>query len=262
MRIYFFRFIHYVQHLIVSKTSFSIHSPFVWSFYNEVLRSRISVANQILIEQKREKYLADTSEVRHFDVGASSDTPTVKHLRIADIAKTSLKSKKEVKFLYRLANYYHCKNIIELGTSLGISSMYLASASTTSTVYSLDASTQIQHLARQAARQIKISNIQFIEGNFDAELPALLDSITTFDFAFVDGNHTYDATIRYFQLFKKYASNISFIVFDDIYWSKQMKQAWKEIKSDAAVTISIDLYSMGLVFFRKENTKQHFSFRI
>ena len=251
-----------ICHCAVSQTAFNIHSPFVWDFYNQLLRKRFVVTKQALIERQREAYLLDKAEITHFDKGAGASTSNQKPLRISSIAKTSLKSPKQATFLYKLANYYHCRNIIELGTSLGISSMYLALASTTSSVYSLEASPEILQKAKSAAAKCNISNIQFIEGNFDQTLAPLLQNISTFDMAFIDGNHTYEATLRYFHLMKKHVNNQSMIIFDDIYWSKGMLQAWNEIVKDEEISLSFDLYFMGILFFRKENKKQHFSFRI
>jgi predicted O-methyltransferase YrrM len=90
----------------------------------------------------------------------------------------------------------------------------------------------------------------------------VLEKIKTLDMLFIDGNHSYDATMRYFEMCKPYLHNQSLIVFDDIYWSKGMTQAWKEIKADPIVTVSIDLFFIGLVFFRKEQVKENFKLRI
>ncbi|MBK9358768.1 MAG: class I SAM-dependent methyltransferase [Bacteroidales bacterium] len=92
-------------------------------------------------------------------------------------------------------------------------------------------------------------------------LPGLLRQTAIIDYAFIDGNHTKEATLRYFGQLVKHAGNNSVYIFHDIHWSAEMEQAWNEIKNHEKVIITIDLFHMGLVFFRKELSRQHFIIR-
>ncbi len=259
LNVFFFRLRQFVRHQFSVKTAYDIHSPFVWKFYHEILRSKETPENQNSIEDQRKLLLRDPRVISFLDKGAASNS--IKNLKVKDIAATSLKKRKECELLYRLIKQQGFVNILELGTSLGITSLYLASTSQNAQLHTIDASKAVLEKAKNAALCCELNNIHFTEGNFDEVLLPLLESIPSPDFVFIDGNHTYKATIQYFNWLLKYISPHSILVFDDIYWSKGMKKAWDEIRSNPEVSLSIDLYSMGMVFFRKEIRKQHFSFR-
>ncbi|MEO5783563.1 MAG: class I SAM-dependent methyltransferase, partial [Ginsengibacter sp.] len=164
--------------------------------------------------------------------------------------------------LFRIVQYYKPHNIVELGTSLGITTAYIASANKTSEVFTLEGAKNIAAIAQQNFEKIGVQNIKQIQGNFDDTLPHLLSQIQKIDLAYVDGNHRKKPTLNYFnQLFEK--SNDQFIlIFDDIHWSEEMEEAWKEIQQHNDVTLTIDLFFIGLVFFKKDfKAKQHFIIR-
>ena len=107
-----------------------------------------------------------------------------------------------------------------------------------------------------------MKNIQLVEGNFDHTLDQVLKSTTPFDFVFIDGNHRLEPTVRYFnQILPNLHAN-SIVVLDDIHWSKEMEQAWETIQQHPAVSLTIDLFFIGIVFFRAEQKeKEHFTIR-
>ena len=96
-------------------------------------------------------------------------------------------------------------------------------------------------------------NIELQQGNFNEILSPFIASTAPLDFVFVDGNHKYEPTIQYFNTLLPKLHEQSILVFDDIHWSKEMEQAWLEIQGHPSVTLTIDLFFIGLVFFRKEN---------
>jgi predicted O-methyltransferase YrrM len=101
-----------------------------------------------------------------------------------------------------------------------------------------------------------------LEGNFAKTLPLLNSKITNIDLVFVDGNHRKNATLEYFDFFLSKRTNNSIFIFDDIHWSVEMEEAWKLIQQHDSVTMTIDLFFIGLVLFRKDfKVKQHFSIR-
>jgi predicted O-methyltransferase YrrM len=152
--------------------------------------------------------------------------------------------------------------MVELGTSAGISAMYQAAGNTNGKLYTLEGCPQTSSLARKNFLQNDISNIECITGNFDDTLEKLLDKIKSADYFFIDGNHTYEATIRYFNLLKNHCKSNSLIIFDDINWSQGMLNAWEEIKLDSKVTITLDFHFLGLAFFNPDFSKQNFKLRL
>lgn len=181
---------------------------------------------------------------------------------VKNIAGSSLKSKKFAQLLYRMVAHFKPSVIVELGTSLGITTSYLASGNTTAQVYTLEGSQEISEIAVNTFSHLKIGNIILKTGAFEQTLPEVLSEISQVDFAFVDGNHRRAPTLAYLDSLLTVCNEYSVIVFDDIHWSSEMEEAWVEIISNDAVTLSIDLFFVGVVFFRKDfKAKQHFSIR-
>ena len=150
---------------------------------------------------------------------------------------------------------------LELGTSLGISSAYIAKANATSSFTTIVGCSEIAAIAKENFASLNIKNVQQIIGNFDDELPKYLNRTEKLDFVFFDGNHRKEPTLNYFKQCLAKANDNSVFVFDDIYWSSEMKEAWTEIKKHERVTVTIDLFFLGIVFFRKEQARQDFILR-
>ncbi len=196
------------------------------------------------------------------DFGAGSSVMKSSSRAVKNIAGSSLKSKKFAQLLYRMVAHFKPSVIVELGTSLGITTSYLASGNTTAQVYTLEGSQEISEIAVNTFSHLKIGNIILKTGAFEQTLPEVLSEISQVDFAFVDGNHRRAPTLAYLDSLLTVCNEYSVIVFDDIHWSSEMEEAWVEIISNDAVTLSIDLFFVGVVFFRKDfKAKQHFSIR-
>ncbi|MBK8808790.1 MAG: class I SAM-dependent methyltransferase [Bacteroidales bacterium] len=180
---------------------------------------------------------------------------------MSDIAKTSLTPKKYCQLLSNLVSYYQCSNILELGTSLGITTAYLASAREHVNVSTIEACPQISKIALETFAKLNIDNVTLHNKPFDEVLPELYKKKSIFDFIFIDGNHTKEATIRYFNQCLKLSHKESIIVLDDIYLTQEMNQAWTEIVANENVAISIDIYKFGIVFLKQGIVKQHFTIR-
>jgi predicted O-methyltransferase YrrM len=163
---------------------------------------------------------------------------------------------------FRIAKYYDAKTIVELGTSFGISTSYLASANSDSQVFTFEGAKNIAKIAAESFESLQLKNIELIEGDFKKTLPLIENRIEKVDLLFVDGNHRKDPTLEYFNFFLSKARNNSIFIFDDIHWSKEMEGAWKQIQAHNSVTLSIDLFFIGLAFFSTDfKVKQHFTIR-
>ncbi|MEO7531352.1 MAG: class I SAM-dependent methyltransferase [Sediminibacterium sp.] len=239
-----------------------MHSPFVFSFITKVLNDDRSFYAYETIEKLRADLLVDEQQLTLQDFGAGSRVKKENIRSVKDIARTSLKPKKFGQLLFRIVDQYAPATILELGSSLGITTAYLASAKAASAVTTMEGANAVAEVAKNNFSRLGLTNIELIEGNFDQTLPATIQKMHTVDMAFVDGNHRYEPTVRYFRELLPAMHEYSILIFDDIHWSKEMEQAWDEIRKDAAVTLSIDLFFIGLVFFRKEQkVKQHFVIR-
>jgi predicted O-methyltransferase YrrM len=250
----------YLQYKLSAKDEHAIHSPFVFTLYTEVIATKNSYYAFDALNKLREQLLHNQQSIEVLDLGAGSKRMSNKR-NIADIARYSLVTKKHGELLFRLINYFKPETILELGTSLGLSSLYMAHAASKAQILSIEGCPNIHAFAKQLLANSGVKNIEVINSSFDQAFETTLKD-KKFDLVFIDGNHTYEATIKYFHELLKHTNENSLLIFDDIYWTAGMTQAWEEIKTHPAVTLSIDLYKVGLIFFRKENKQQeHFCLR-
>jgi predicted O-methyltransferase YrrM len=239
-----------------------MHSPFVFEFITKILNDRTGYPEYEKVEALRDQLLNDNTILQVEDFGAGSVIDKKSKRSISSIAKNAAKPKKFGQLLFRMVKHYQPKTILELGTSLGITTSYLSLAKPDTRLISMEGSKEIAEVAKGNFQNLELKNIELVEGNFDNALPSVVRGLSSVDFAFIDGNHRKEPTERYFKELLSKTNNGSILVFDDIHWSSEMEAAWEAIKNEAAVTCSIDLFFIGIVFFRKEfKAKQHFVIR-
>ena len=238
------------------------HSPFVFDFIIHVLNDDKHYDIYDKAEAIRLKMLRDTRQISVDDFGAGSTVLSARSRKVSDIARSSLKPKKYAQLIFRIARYYQCRHIIELGTSLGITSCYLAAAGEDVALHTLEGATTIANIARENFKEAGLNNIYLVQGNFEQTLPALINEQGPPDLVFIDGNHRKTPTLAYFEMFRNKAHENTILIFDDIHWSEEMEEAWQEIIACPGVTCSIDLFFIGIVFFRKNfKATQNFTIR-
>ncbi len=239
-----------------------IHSPFVYEFVREVLMDRKHYPAYTSAEDYRVMVKKDRSVLNVNDMGAGSVSGKTNSRRVCDIARTSVKPSRYSRLLYRIATHYGYQRIIELGTSLGVTSSYLAAVPGIEKFITIEGSPEIAEYAEAHFTREGLMNTVLMRGNFDDRLHEALELAGTPDLVFVDGNHRKEPTMRYFRQIIEKIDQYSCIVFDDIHWSKDMEDAWEEIRKDPRVKLSIDLFFVGLVFFRESFLeKQAFTIR-
>lgn len=256
--------LNYLRYYFTADTKYDIHSPFVYKLVTEVFEDTNQYPTYLKIEAIRKQLLQDKNEitVEDFGAGANNSQPNNEVVkRINSIAKLSAKPAKYAQLLFRLAKYLQPQTLIELGTSLGISTLYQAAAMPLSCMITCEGSKNIAAIAQQNFNQLQLKNIEIVTGNFDFTLSEVLQRGKTVDWIFFDGNHRKEPTLRYFHAALSKVNEKTVFIFDDINWSNEMKEAWNEIKKHPAVTITIDLYMMGIVFFNTDFTKQQFTIR-
>lgn len=256
------RVLKYINYRLTSFTEHDLHSPFLYNFYMELINNPNPFGDfeELNTTRKKLRSNAQTIEITDFGVGSKklkSNKRTIKH-----IAKHGIAQQKQAEFLYRLLNKFNSKTVVELGTSIGLTTLYLSKAVPASKIYTIEGCPNLFKFSKELFKQHQSKNITSINGNFNTEFPKLLDKIETLDLLYIDGNHAYEPTMNYFKmaLQKKQASSV--FIFDDIDWSNDMQRAWKDICAHHEVTISLDLFFFGIVFFRTEQKqKEHFVLR-
>jgi predicted O-methyltransferase YrrM len=246
-----------------------IHSPFIFQFVTNVLNDDRYFKSYEEIENLRQQLLIDKRLLNIDDFGAGSGSSKKKlsaeqpdQRSIASIAKNAAKPQKFGRLLFRMVNYYQPQTILELGTSLGMSTAYLAAANTNARVITMEGAAEIAEIANQNFLSLALKNIEIVQGNFDETLSSFISKLSQLDFAFIDGNHRKEPTESYFNQLLNRGGSSSIFVFDDIHWSKEMEQAWETIKNDSRVTCTIDLFFIGIVFFNTSfKEKQNIAIR-
>lgn len=243
-----------------ARTRYQVHSPFVFALLNEVIEDDRHFYVFDPLERLRENMLSDKRMIEVTDLGAGSHTTNTNIRALRSIANSAVTPPHYTQLLFKLIHYIKPKTILEMGTSLGISTLYQATPDSAAQVITLEGCPQISAIAKENFKWLGANNIELITGDFATTLPQALQKIQRLDYAFFDGNHRKIPTLDYFNQALEYAHEDSVFVFDDIYWSDEMHEAWEAIKAHPKVTLTIDLFYMGIVFFRKENkTKQHFT---
>ncbi|MES2567948.1 MAG: class I SAM-dependent methyltransferase [Bacteroidota bacterium] len=251
--------IKYINYRLTSYTEHDLHSPFLYNFYIELIRNKFPFGDFDELNEARKKLLIDSTAITFEDLGAGSKKLHSDIRLVKQIARHGIAQRKQAEFLYRLINKFNPITIVELGTSVGLSTLYLSKAAPRSSIYTIEGCKELVDFSKKLFNEHEARNIQNISGNFNTTFPHLLKSINALDFLYIDGNHAYEPTMNYFRmaLEKKHANSI--FLFDDIYWSDEMQKAWKEICSHPEVTLSLDLFHFGIVFFRTEQkNKEHF----
>ena len=234
-----------------------IHSPFVFEFYNEVIL-KAKLVDDVKIQKLRKQLKNDRRIIEVQDFGAGSKTKTGSNRKISSIAKLAAVNRKFGKLIARLIDFYKLENAIELGTSLGIGTCYIASQSSIKKIVTLEGSPEIAKIAKKSFEELKLKNIELLIGKFDDQLKNSVAAFSKIDLIYIDGNHQYQSTIDYFNFYIEQAHDNSFLIFDDIYWSEGMKKAWEEISASPKINVSIDLFRMGIVCKKSTQAKQHF----
>jgi predicted O-methyltransferase YrrM len=239
-----------------------MHSPFVFDFITNVLNDKNRYPDYDKVEGLRKQLLLDKSSIKVEDLGAGSAVSKAKSRSVTSIARSAAKPAKYGQLLYRMMKHYRPHTILDMGTSMGITTAYLAVANPVATVITMEGSPEIAAKARQHFKSLQLDNVKLAEGNFNDTLPGVLNELKTVDFAFIDGNHRKEPTGRYFQQILPFIHNDTILVFDDIHWSHEMEEVWEMIKEHDSVRATIDLFFIGIVIFRQEfKAKQHFSIR-
>ena len=258
----------YVRHLLTAwnTTGEGIHSPYLFHIVRFLFRDENSYYCFADIERRRESLLQDTRELEVMDYGsAGSPQGTLIRRRVCDIAERQLESPRIGQILFRLVGYMtetekRPLTILELGTSLGITTAYLAAADSHNKVTTLEGSEAIIAVAQEQWQALQIENIRCVPGKIDNTLYRYARAKV--DLAYLDANHTYDATMRYADALLPRLNERGVLVIDDIHYSREMERAWRALKRDARVTTSMDLYHVGLLFVDPHFLKRHYRIKI
>lgn len=244
---------HFIKHFLsATRKGHNVHSPFAYQLCEEVFYNKASFYDFEKLDEVRKQLRRNATLLKIEDFGAGSKTFTGNERKVGDIASRGISTKRQSELLYKLVNFLRPATIVELGTSLGLTTLYLAKANAAGKVISIEGSSELHSFASALIKENHAENVTVVAGKFDEQLPGILKDIPSLDLLYVDGNHSYEATLKYFHMALEKKNNDSVFVFDDIYWSEGMARAWEEIRTHPAVTMDIDAFYMGFIFFKNE----------
>lgn len=249
----------YLKFLLRSTNQHGVHSPFVYDLVTKCFYDKKKIKEYKKIKEFNRRLKRIRHKIDITDFGAGSRVTKSNKRSISSIAKNSGTKLKRAILLYKLVKYFDCNNILELGTSLGIGTQAMSIGNPKAKITTIEGCQEISKYTEINFNMQWLNNINQLTGDFKEFLPEL--SKNTYDLIFFDGNHQKEATLNYFEMLLPTASNNSVFIFDDIYWSKGMTEAWETIKLHPKVTVTIDTFFWGFVFFRKEQEKEHFTIR-
>lgn len=253
---HFFRFLRYY---FKAGTRYDVHSPFVFDFTEAVLEDDRWYYAFEEWEVLRRRLISSKVTIPVTDYGAGSQMQASRERSLSSLARYSANRPYACRLLFRIVQFAQPSTMLELGTSLGISTGYQAAAALHAKMITIEGCPNVARYAAQHFQLMKLKNVRLLHGQFDEMLPIALQELGKLDYLFLDGNHRREPTLRYFYQCLAHAGENSIFVLDDIHWSDEMEQAWGEIRQHPAVSLSVDLFFFGVVFFRKENrTKEHF----
>ncbi len=252
----FFQLKSFITYWLDAVDAHSLHSPFFYNLYTKVIQSKEINSKFDSIEQIRNTLLKDAHVIQVSDLGSGSQVLKNSSRPVKDIARTSLSPVKYARIYERLCSYFQCKTVFELGTSFGINTLYLASSKEIE-VTTFEGSSEIANLARQSFKKISAKNIRIIVGNLDTTLLPEIQLACNIDLAFMDANHRYEPTMRYFECLIEKMNERSIVILDDIHYSKEMENAWNELKLHPRVHASVDFFRCGILFFDPSLNNQH-----
>jgi predicted O-methyltransferase YrrM len=249
----FSRTLKYLKYIFLSRhgRGHGIHSPFIFDLVSRVFRNKIDKSLVLKVEKIRKKMKSDSRSILVNDLGSKSDQLKREIRKVSNIARHSPVTAKYGRLLSNMAVEFGKPLIIELGTSLGISTLYMAASCEETNIITVEGCKETAALARQNFVEAGLNNINILEGSFDEILTEFPYHNVKPGLIFIDGNHRKEAVIKYFNLLSEMSDNKTVFIIDDINYSRGMAEAWNELKLHKKVSVSVDIFRMGILFFRE-----------
>ncbi|MGB0777340.1 MAG: O-methyltransferase [Flavobacteriaceae bacterium] len=249
----------YIRFYLKSSNQHGVHSPFVFKFLCNGIYKNID-KRKLRNWQNYRKYLREiTQTIPNYNIGAQSRIIRGSGAPINKIAKIAGSSRKKAVLLIKIIQYFNSQKVLELGTNVGLGTYALKLGSPHSNIVTIEGNTELCKFSQAQFEKLKLKDIRVVQSEFSTSLKKL--DKQSFDLIFIDGNHQYKSTLEYFNWALEHLNQGGLIIFDDIYWSNQMTQAWEEIQNDDRIHLSIDFFHLGIIMKRPKQRKQHFILR-
>ena len=252
----------YLNFLYHSKNEHGVHSPFVFNLVTKCFYDKKQYPEYAILKNFRKSLLQNKNTIEVTDFGAGSRVFKSNTRQIAKIAKTAGITPKRAELLFRITKYFQPESILEIGTSLGLATSALALGNLDTKITTLEGCKNTLHQCQSQLQKFNINNVDCVNTEFSSFLNNQQPTTNNRQLIYFDGNHSKTATLTYFELLLSSVTNETVWIFDDIHWSADMEEAWEIIKNHPKVTVTIDTFQWGMVFFRAEQEKEHFVIRV
>ena len=239
-----------------------MHSPFVFDLVTKCFYDTKVYPEYAILKSYRKSLTENKNTFEVTDLGAGSRIFKSNHRQISKIAKTAGITKKRAELLFRITNYFQPQSVLEIGTSLGLATSALSLGNKNAKITTLEGCANTMSIAKNQLQLQNLKNIEFVTTEFSTYLKNFQLPTSSFQLIYFDGNHSKQATLNYFELLLPTITNETVWIFDDIHWSTDMEEAWETIKKHPKVTVNVDTFQWGIVFFRIEQKKEHFVIRV
>lgn len=255
-----YQIIEYIKFIYKSTNQHGVHSPFVYKLITDCFYDTKKKEAYNIIQAYRNQLFKTKHTINVTDLGSGSRVFKSNQRPISKIAKNAGITYKRAKLLHRLVTYLKAKTVLELGTSLGMATSAMAVHNPKTNIITIEGCPETAKIAKTQFLAFNFNNIQILNNNFSKVLKTIKNQ--PFDLIYLDGNHQKEATLEYFEALTKMTHNDTVVILDDIHWSQGMTEAWKSIQEHPMVTVTIDTFFWGFVFFRTEQAKEHFKIRV
>lgn len=252
----------YLKFIWYSKNEHAVHSPFVFNLITKCFYDYKSKPEYQVLKDHRKTLLANKNTIEVSDFGAGSKIFKSNKRQITQIAKNAGITQKRAELMFRVINYFKSETVLEIGTSLGLATAAVSLGNLNAKVTTVEGCLETSKIAKNYLEKLGLDKVEFIVNEFGTYLKKERKTTDHYSVIYFDGNHQRQATLDYFDLLLPTINNNTVWIFDDIHWSSEMEDAWKKIKQHPKVTVTIDTFQWGFVFFRYEQPKEHFIIRV
>ena len=253
--------LRYLKFITKSSNQHGVHSPFVYGLVTKCLYKKTNKKKWLSFLKIKQQLLDNKNYIKVTDFGAGSKIFKSNKRQVSKIVRVAGISNRKAKILIKLVDYFCPEYCLEIGTSVGLGTSAIKIGNLNAKITTLEGCPETANIAQKTFKNKGFTDISIIVGDFNKTLQKTLED-KKIDFLYFDGNHTKEATLKYFNQCLPTVHNNSIWVFDDIYWTQEMQDAWIEIKAHPKVSVTVDIFHFGIVFFRKEQQKENFKIRV
>ncbi len=241
---YFWKYLSYLFHAKHRK-GFGIHSPFVFYLVTMVIEEKLPYYRFVQIENLRTLLTKTKKKIKENRNGVE------KERRISEFVYESSFSPSYDQLLFRLVNFFKPKNVVEIGDSVGITTLYLATSDTRRPTYTIGESKDLADFAHTTFGKVGLQNIIQLAGSVEEKLPVVLSKEKNVDFVYFGRQASVEAMQKSLSLLSSCFTGKTVLLMSDI-WKDDRKKLWESVKKQGGGRVSIDMFHYGILIYNED----------